>query len=96
MLGMCFKSLLLLNKTEESAFEKRHNEDVKYAAEKLYYFCFLLTLSPSLLQSEGSLLATGSYDGFARIWTKDGDAQSFFYITASLSDPSDFVLSCVP
>lgn len=24
------------------------------------------------LQSEGTLLATGSYDGFARIWTKDG------------------------
>ena len=23
-------------------------------------------------QSEGTLLATGSYDGFARIWTKDG------------------------
>ena len=26
----------------------------------------------SLFQSEGTLLATGSYDGFARIWTKDG------------------------
>lgn len=25
-----------------------------------------------LCQSEGTLLATGSYDGFARIWTKDG------------------------
>ena len=25
---------------------------------------------------EGSLLATGSYDGLARIWTKDGDAQT--------------------
>ena len=24
------------------------------------------------LQSDGTLLATGSYDGFARIWTKDG------------------------
>lgn len=24
------------------------------------------------LQSDGSLLATGSYDGYARIWTKDG------------------------
>lgn len=24
-------------------------------------------------QSEGTLLATGSYDGFARIWTKDGE-----------------------
>ncbi|MEQ2215151.1 F-box-like/WD repeat-containing protein TBL1XR1-A, partial [Xenoophorus captivus] len=29
--------------------------------------CFL-----SVQQSEGTLLATGSYDGFARIWTKDG------------------------
>uniref|UniRef100_A0A8C8C3D1 Uncharacterized protein n=1 Tax=Oncorhynchus tshawytscha TaxID=74940 RepID=A0A8C8C3D1_ONCTS len=26
--------------------------------------------------SEGTLLATGSYDGFARIWTKDGDLAS--------------------
>lgn len=26
----------------------------------------------SVFQSEGTLLATGSYDGFARIWTKDG------------------------
>lgn len=24
------------------------------------------------LQSDGTLLATGSYDGFARIWTEDG------------------------
>lgn len=23
-------------------------------------------------QSDGTLLATGSYDGFARIWTEDG------------------------
>lgn len=29
--------------------------------------------SLSLWQSEGTLLATGSYDGFARIWTKDGE-----------------------
>ncbi|TRY95778.1 hypothetical protein DNTS_015775 [Danionella cerebrum] len=27
-------------------------------------------------QSEGTLLATGSYDGFARIWTKDGNLAS--------------------
>ena len=26
--------------------------------------------------SEGTLLATGSYDGFARIWTKDGNLAS--------------------
>lgn len=37
-----------------------------------------LTHSHALLhfsywQSEGTLLATGSYDGFARIWTKDGE-----------------------
>lgn len=25
-----------------------------------------------LLQCDGSLLATGSYDGYARIWTSDG------------------------
>lgn len=31
------------------------------------------SLSLSLWQSEGTLLATGSYDGFARIWTKDGE-----------------------
>lgn len=29
-----------------------------------------------LAQSEGTLLATGSYDGFARIWTKDGEMAS--------------------
>ncbi|CAF97550.1 unnamed protein product, partial [Tetraodon nigroviridis] len=32
--------------------------------------------SKSVLQSEGTLLATGSYDGFARIWTKDGNLAS--------------------
>lgn len=31
----------------------------------------------SFSQSEGTLLATGSYDGFARIWTKDGECVSF-------------------
>ena len=30
--------------------------------------------SPLCFQSEGTLLATGSYDGFARIWTKDGES----------------------
>lgn len=29
-------------------------------------------------QSEGTLLATGSYDGFARIWTKDGEKCDIF------------------
>lgn len=33
---------------------------------------FPLLPLPLLLQSDGTLLATGSYDGFARIWTKDG------------------------
>jgi hypothetical protein len=28
------------------------------------------------LQGDGSLLATGSYDGQARVWTKDGEQQS--------------------
>lgn len=32
-----------------------------------------LSVSLPLWQSEGTLLATGSYDGFARIWTKDGE-----------------------
>lgn len=32
-----------------------------------------LSVSLSVRQSEGTLLATGSYDGFARIWTKDGE-----------------------
>lgn len=31
-----------------------------------------------LFQSEGTLLATGSYDGFARIWTKDGKCCAFW------------------
>eukprot|EP00069_Balaena_mysticetus_P001648 bmy_15460T0 len=33
---------------------------------------------PAILEiwSEGTLLATGSYDGFARIWTKDGNLAS--------------------
>lgn len=30
-----------------------------------------------LLQGEGTLLATGSYDGHARIWSKDGKALIF-------------------
>ncbi|MGH0167374.1 UNVERIFIED_CONTAM: hypothetical protein FKN15_008168 [Acipenser sinensis] len=30
----------------------------------------------SINESEGTLLATGSYDGFARIWTKDGNLAS--------------------
>lgn len=33
-------------------------------------------------QSEGTLLATGSYDGFARIWTKDGKSLPSYYIIA--------------
>ncbi|KAG8524565.1 F-box-like/WD repeat-containing protein TBL1X [Galemys pyrenaicus] len=33
-------------------------------------------LCPSCLQSDGTLLATGSYDGFARIWTEDGNLAS--------------------
>lgn len=32
-------------------------------------------------QSEGTLLATGSYDGFARIWTKDGEKCFFLCVT---------------
>lgn len=40
--------------------------------------CFL-----SVQQSEGTLLATGSYDGFARIWTKDGT--SSITVTCSVS-----------
>lgn len=36
--------------------------------------------SASVLQSEGTLLATGSYDGFARIWTKDGELLFFLLI----------------
>lgn len=38
-----------------------------------------------LWQSEGTLLATGSYDGFARIWTKDGKWSIFPFICC---DPS--------
>lgn len=34
----------------------------------------------SSFQSEGTLLATGSYDGFARIWTKDGKIHAYCYI----------------
>lgn len=33
---------------------------------------YIIERSVFLQQSEGTLLATGSYDGFARIWTKDG------------------------
>lgn len=33
---------------------------------------YIIEGSVFLWQSEGTLLATGSYDGFARIWTKDG------------------------
>lgn len=41
--------------------------------QALIYMETSLSLSLSLWQSEGTLLATGSYDGFARIWTKDGE-----------------------
>lgn len=30
-------------------------------------------------QSDGTLLATGSYDGFARIWTEDGKSNNINY-----------------
>lgn len=36
--------------------------------------CFCRSLSLSGPQSDGTLLATGSYDGFARIWTEDGES----------------------
>lgn len=48
-----------------------------------------------LFQSEGTLLATGSYDGFARIWTKDGKIYSFclsgdvLHLSTSSSSPSE-------
>lgn len=32
-----------------------------------------------ILQSDGTLLATGSYDGFARIWTEDGKTEEIIY-----------------
>lgn len=35
--------------------------------------CFCGFLSLSGPQTNGTLLATGSYDGFARIWTEDGE-----------------------
>lgn len=35
--------------------------------------CFCVFLSLSGPQTNGTLLATGSYDGFARIWTEDGE-----------------------
>ena len=31
---------------------------------------------PIFVQSEGSLLATGSYDGVARLWTTEGELQT--------------------
>lgn len=43
-----------------------------------------LTFPPSVYQSEGTLLATGSYDGFARIWTKDGEQTGFFAFCANM------------
>ena len=36
----------------------------------------LLRSSPSPLQSEGSMLATGSYDGVARLWTTEGELKA--------------------
>lgn len=41
-----------------------------------WMFCF------SVFQSEGTLLATGSYDGFARIWTKDGEIPPYVVLRA--------------
>lgn len=41
------------------------------------FLFYLYNLSLSTWQSEGTLLATGSYDGFARIWTKDGELPLF-------------------
>lgn len=34
-------------------------------------------MSLYLLQCDGTLLATGSYDGFARIWSTDGKQADF-------------------
>lgn len=40
-----------------------------------------------LWQSEGTLLATGSYDGFARIWTKDGEKAFSATLSRKQSNP---------
>lgn len=59
----------------DSATAKDRLGCVKVSKLSLLDIVTLLSLSLSLSprQSEGTLLATGSYDGFARIWTKDGE-----------------------
>lgn len=47
----------------------------------------------NLLQSEGTLLATGSYDGFARIWTKDGKSYYTVAVMWRVAPPNIFLFS---
>ncbi|EMP38403.1 F-box-like/WD repeat-containing protein TBL1XR1 [Chelonia mydas] len=44
--------------------------------ESEVFICAWNPVSDLLASGEGTLLATGSYDGFARIWTKDGNLAS--------------------
>ncbi|CAL8370363.1 unnamed protein product [Boreogadus saida] len=52
------------------------SSDVDNAIQELYQRSSEGLEAQPIQQSEGTLLATGSYDGFARIWTKDGNLAS--------------------
>ena len=42
--------------------------------------CDVMHVSVCLLQCDGTLLATGSYDGYARIWSTDGMLSNFVFL----------------
>lgn len=51
----------------------------------MYAFPALISLEGCLSsQGEGSMLATGSYDGLARIWNEKGTSNSTFALIQTL------------
>uniref|UniRef100_A0A8C6M8P6 TBL1X/Y related 1 n=1 Tax=Nothobranchius furzeri TaxID=105023 RepID=A0A8C6M8P6_NOTFU len=58
-------------KNGENTANGEENGAHALASDNPITFCMTL-----MFRNEGTLLATGSYDGFARIWTKDGNLAS--------------------